>query len=305
MTFRSAEVIRLWYGLRAVLLEYWYAMSRLEFASAAAHTDAARVQAEARHARALESNTCPDHVLDDYFLFVTALDALHLYAAYWDSLMQGLYSQTWSLLQDLQGSLRLIKRFGRRPDIRLWVVLEEQCAAVERLYPYRWYVSAEMIHGPLVCSVCGRSMDAPTCPHIPGDLYRGRLALGVVREIISAPAIALVSNPMDKRCVAVLPDDDEHFHGPGTMRTAVRDGHLAPLRFAGVESEPGRTTPASPEGSRGGVVADLPGHTGRHVAAGTPVKRKEDEHLTLVCSRTPVLDVEDLLRLRRARRSVA
>jgi len=287
-----------------MLLEYWYAMNRLEFAPAAARADAAKVQAEARHARALSSDICQDVVLDDYFLFVTALAALRLYAAYWDSLMQGLYSQTWSLLQDLQDSLRLIKRFGRRPDIRLWAVLEEQCAGLERLYPYRIYQSVEVVHGPLVCSICGREMDDPRCFHIPGDLYRGQLALGVVQKIISAPAIALVSNPMDKRCVIVLPDDDRHFHGPGIVRAAVRNGHLEPLRFARVESESGRTASSSPRGG-GGVVEDLFGHAGHHVIAGAPVKRNEDEQLTLVCSQTPVLDVEDLLRLRRARRSVA
>jgi hypothetical protein len=305
VTFRSAEGIRLWHGLRKVLLEYWHAINRLDFASAVTYVAAARTQAKVRQKRALKRDTCSDQVLDDYFLFVTALDALHVYAAYWDSVMEGMYSQSWSLLQDLQDSLRLIKRFGRRPDIHVWMVLEEQCAGLERLYPNRPYLSAEMIHGPVVCSVCGRRMDDPRCSHIPGNLYRGRLAFGVVQEILSAPALAFVTNPMDKRCGVVLPDDDEHFVGPGVLRRALRDGRLGPLRFAGVETDSDRAGAAGPDGNRSEEVTDRNGRTGSGLRSDSPDEREDAERLTVVCSDTPILAVEDLLRLRRVRRTIA
>jgi len=305
MTFRSAEGIRLWHGLRKVLLEYWHAINRLDFASAATHVAAAGTQAKARHKRALKRDTCSDQVLDDYFLFVTALDALQVYAAYWDSVVEGMYSQSWSLLQDLQDSLRLIKRFGRRPDIRLWMVLEEQCAGLERLYPNRPCLSAEMIHGPVVCSVCGRRMDDPRCPHIPGNLYRGQLAFGVVQEILSVPAVAVVTNPMDKRCGVVLPDDDEHFVGPGILRGALRDGQLGPLRFAGVEADLDRAVAAGSDASCSEEATDLNGRTGSGLRSASPDEREDAVRLTLVCSDTPMLAVEDLLRLGRVRRTIA
>ena len=235
MTFRTREMIRLWRGFRDELVEYWHAVRTLDFSTA--HRCAEVLVAEAEDHRGCLADSCSGEVLNDQFLLETALGVLGQYAAYWDALMQEQYSWSWSSLQDTQDSLRLIKRFGRRPDILIWSAIERQCGGLERLYPYRIFVSSELTHSALECSICGRRMDDPACPHIPGDLYRGELALGIVRDIIDVFALALVRNPMDKRCVIVLPDDSERFKAVAYLRGELKSDKLDPFRLHGVEYE--------------------------------------------------------------------
>jgi len=296
--FRTPEVIRYWHDQRDDLLAYWHAMRALAFAKAFECAEALHDLAEDHRDRLTE--TVSDPVLNDHFLLGMALNALCKYAAYWDALIQKEFSRSWLALQDLQDSLRLIKRFGRRPDILVWSRFEQQCGALEKMYPYRVFVSSEIVHDTLVCSICGREMNDPRCPHIPGDLYRGQLALGIVRNIRDVHALALVSNPIDKRCVIMVPDDSRHFRTAEYLGSLLLNGDLDPFRFSGVKCDRTRIPIAKlKEPARDARCPCGSGLSFRDCCLAKGYI--EQDHLTIGCADTTLIEFDDLLLLRRFR----
>lgn len=78
----------------------------------------------------------------------------------------------------------------------------------EKLYPYTLFFSTEYTIKANECSICGKSTFDLDCPHITGNLYWGECACVGIKEISEMPAIAIVSHPKDKRCVAHISDDE-------------------------------------------------------------------------------------------------
>ena len=76
------------------------------------------------------------------------------------------------------------------------------------MYPYNTFVSSEYVITKSECGICGKPMNSFECPHIKGDLYWGEIAYENILEIEEVNAVALVSNPEDKRCIIELSDDD-------------------------------------------------------------------------------------------------
>ena len=104
---------------------------------------------------------------------------------------------------------------------------------------YLWYTvfaSSEYIISKSHCSICGKSMQIPSCPHIRGHLYYGEIATELIDEIQELQAVCLVSHPEDKRCVIEISDDTRSEEDKFVKLVKFLDLHLPPLQRFSVQS---------------------------------------------------------------------
>lgn len=159
-------------------------------------------------ASAQAGNTdAPDCLFDDLFVFDCYVDFLESYADLWAKIFQEQYSSSWTSLQDAFDSLRLVRKFSSL-DVSLF---EDQLIELEKAYPYNVFMSVGMTVEMFECSICGLDIDSPTCMHRRGELYRGKMAVAIARNITDLDHVSLVEDPEDKRCVITYEDGSPAF----------------------------------------------------------------------------------------------
>lgn len=89
---------------------------------------------------------------------------------------------------------------------------ESQLTELEQLYPYNVFFSVGMVVEGLECSLCGFDIDSDECLHIRGQLYSGRIATAIVKDVARFDHAALVTNPANKRCVVQYEDTGAQFN---------------------------------------------------------------------------------------------
>lgn len=135
----------------------------------------------------------------------------HLFGslAYYFALLQkGNYRQSWDRLQDCLYEIYVVGQFADINHRFELPFLKKLLKQYEKMYPYEIFVSSEFAVTKSECSICGKPMNSLLCPHIRGNLYWGEMARENVLEIKEINSIVLVSNPLDKRCIIELSDDD-------------------------------------------------------------------------------------------------
>lgn len=157
-------------------------------------------------------------------------------SAYFGLLEKREYRSSWSVLQDCLDGIKFTGKFldsGKRKELpELYKLLEDY----ESLYPYTVFSSSEYIISKSHCSICGKSMQVPSCPHIRGHLYYGEIAREVIDEIQEFQAVCLVSHPEDKRCVIEISNDNRSEEEKFAKLAKFLDLHLQPLQRFSIQS---------------------------------------------------------------------
>lgn len=117
------------------------------------------------------------------------------------------YEKSWDVLQTCIDNALLVMRFSEEHEALETPFILAMLRSYERLYPYTYFMSIECT-ARAVCSICRKPLDDPACKHLVGRMYWGEVAYARYEDIRSAPAVAIVTNPKDKRCVLRLADDD-------------------------------------------------------------------------------------------------
>ncbi len=137
------------------------------------------------------------------FLLKVYFNLLISISEFWKLCEKAEYQDAWHHLQDALNNIRSIKSFidneSQLSIDRIYTYLYN----IEKLYPYAYFLSIEMICKKRTCSICKKSVFDPDCTHMAGELYWGEMALEVVGDI-EFIGTSLVENPMDKRCVIVM-----------------------------------------------------------------------------------------------------
>lgn len=154
-----------------------------------------------------EKMTEEEKVLNDFFVISRFVDFLSSYSDLWENLLKGHFSSSWNSLQDSLDLLRLIKKFS---SINI-EFFENQLLELEKLYPYNIFLSIGATAENFECSLCGLDIDSDACPHMRGELYGGKMAYGIAKNLIEANHVAFVSIPKDKRCVVKYEDSGKQF----------------------------------------------------------------------------------------------
>lgn len=147
-----------------------------------------------------------EDVANSMFVVRAYCKMLKNYSSYWQTLIAGRYKDSWIILQDTIDRLIDVTKFT--VDTSEFGINEfnDHLNNLEKLYPYHVFASIEMVIKTKECSICGNSILDLGCTHIPGNLYWGKMAVSICKDIVFQ-AVALVTHPMDKRCVIELSDD--------------------------------------------------------------------------------------------------
>lgn len=135
----------------------------------------------------------------EYFVLFSCL------SQYFNLMNKKKFKQSWDKLQDCLDAIKYIGKFAddRLEIDELYCLLTEY----ESLYPYTLFGSSEYVISKSHCSICGKSMQSLSCPHIRGNIYWGESAVEVIDEIKTLHAISIVKHPEDKRCTLWAADD--------------------------------------------------------------------------------------------------
>lgn len=152
-------------------------------------------------------NYLDEQALNDMYVLNRYIDFLSEYGNLWEKIGIEHFSDSWNSLQNSLDLLRLIKKFSKI-NIQFF---ENQLTELERTYPYNVFFSIGAIVDFFECSICGHNIDSVECPHMQGNLYSGKMAYGIVRNIVQLDHISMVESPQDKRCVVSYDDKGEQF----------------------------------------------------------------------------------------------
>ncbi|HLP46396.1 MAG TPA: hypothetical protein VK469_10630 [Candidatus Kapabacteria bacterium] len=172
--------------------------------------------------------------LNQLFVVSVYLEMLKQYSIYWEQILEDKYSESWCTLQNVLDSLRVVKRFNENHTKFYLKFIEEQMTGFEKLYPYKLFLSSEIIIKDVECSICGKDFNSLECEHLVGELYDGRMAYGIAKGIENIPAVSLVDNPKDKRCVMLLENNAENFHRLYFLSKAIKKHKISPWDIGGV-----------------------------------------------------------------------
>lgn len=170
-----------------------------------------------------------DEVLDDIFVLERYVRMFGEYGFLWHQIAISNFSESWSTLQNIFDLIRLIKRFSTI-DIS---AIEQQLYALETLYPYNIFFSMGAVVERFECSICGRDIDSFKCTHRRGELYRGQMAIAIARNIVQLDHLAMVEQPVDKRCVISYNNDAQQFNVVRYLANLLSTRSLSVLSFAG------------------------------------------------------------------------
>ena len=118
------------------------------------------------------------------------------------------YYDAWCLLEKIEIKIgNLLRNFkGAENAVRYISIIVGQ---LQSLYPYRVFMSTEIVIKECTCSICGKiRMIRHHCGHYPGHVYMGDLCCDVVNKW-ELKGISLVFNPEHKYAVAFLSDGKE------------------------------------------------------------------------------------------------
>ncbi|MCL5280565.1 MAG: SEC-C metal-binding domain-containing protein [Planctomycetes bacterium] len=173
----------------------------------------------------------PDEIPNERFILSTIIAFFEAYNDLWQAIHAGQFSASWERLQDALDCLRSIKKFSN-PPVAEFDFFECQLAEIEKLYPYKFFLSTANIVEYAECSICGQDINKSDCPHIMGELYRGRVAYGKVTSIAAVDHVAVVTHPEDKRLVfPSIEDNDARFRLVKYLSGLLAQARLSPLRF--------------------------------------------------------------------------
>lgn len=174
----------------------WVSINSLEFSEAAIVAEQGMSYGIELRKNGVESNREEmanlGTVLEWYFKLIERT------AGYWICLQDQRYEDSWEFLVDCQDGVFRLEKFVKNGWRFGFSALNKYFLAIEKLYPYKFFFSAEMIVEK-TCSLCGHDPLSPNCSHETGRLYFGDLAINNCR-IITALGAAITENPVDKRC---------------------------------------------------------------------------------------------------------
>jgi hypothetical protein len=174
---------------------------------------------------------CSDTVINELYVLNRFVDLLSTYTNTWENIVKGEFSNSWQSLQGCLDCLREVKKFSKNHSSNAIVFFENQLIELEKLYPYGIFVSVGAIVELFECSICGKDIDSFDCEHMRGDLYRGKMAFGIAKNLVNIDHVAMTMNPKDRRCVVQYDDNGPQFKSMRYLSSLLKDKRLTPLSF--------------------------------------------------------------------------
>ncbi|NQU98134.1 hypothetical protein HQ533_01595 [Candidatus Woesearchaeota archaeon] len=153
---------------------------------------------------AVKQNCDTDEILCNQYVIINCFwGLLRNYCKFWRFLGDNEFQASWNLLQDCFGNIRGIDMASNGKELFDSDNFYKHLLNIEKLYPYKMFISTELIVKKIICSICEKSPYDNDCNHIKGELYAGKFCINIVKdaELIGS---SFVENPSNKRCVILI-----------------------------------------------------------------------------------------------------
>ena len=178
-------------------------------------------------------------VLNDIFLLKQILLFHRSLIAMWEEIYKTRYSSSWNYLQNCLNILRSINKFSlNNKKYEELNFFEKQLLILEKLYPYNIFLSIGIEVALYECNICGKNIDSFECEHSIGELYNGKIAIGIAKENIEVNHISFVKNPKDKRCVVQYDDNAHQFKNLQFLNKLLHSNQLTPISLYDADETP-------------------------------------------------------------------
>lgn len=167
------------------------------------------------------------------FVFKQYVSLFYSLCKYFTMLGEHDFELSWSKLQDCLDIIYWVKKFTKSDNLLDIGEIYSLLNCYESLYPYNVFISSEIIVKKSHCSICKKRESDLICPHIKGNLYWGELAINVIDDL-EFKGFALVTNPLDKRCVVKMIKDKSYNYNEFKLLEnfmALNSSHLNLFRF--------------------------------------------------------------------------
>lgn len=171
-----------------------------------------------------------EEYLNDVYVLNQFVNFISLYSDLWEAVIKGRFSESWDVLQNALDSMRCMKKFSKL-DLSYF---EDQLTEIEKTYPYKIFFSIGATVEMFECSICALDIDSSNCCHRKGELYGGKMAIAIARNISQLEHVAMVSIPEDKRCVIIYDDKGEQFKLIRYLSDLVKRGRFFISDFKGL-----------------------------------------------------------------------
>lgn len=176
-----------------------------------------------------------DEVINEVYVIHRLVDFLSAYSSAWRNICEAKFANSWSGLQSSMDHLRSVKKFTKVNSTGAIGYFEDQLVELEKLYPYNVFFSIGVSVDCFECSICGKDIDSLECEHVKGELYRGKMAHGIAKNVGSVDHVAMVKHPEDKRCVVKYDDDGPQFNVVRYVSDLLKSKQMRPLSFHHLE----------------------------------------------------------------------
>jgi hypothetical protein len=120
----------------------------------------------------------------------------------------------WLALERVETTLSFLEpHFDFEPDQFHLRHMQVHVPRFQSIFPYKLFISPGMIVRRRTCSICGQPfLLRGGCEHVVGEVYLGEMCCRRIEDI-QPLEVSLVTNPVQKYSVALLPDNEYDF-GP-------------------------------------------------------------------------------------------
>ncbi len=230
--FSTEQVITLFHKLRPDAINSINLIDGLRFEQCGAELNKIRAVIDSHNTKWSNER---DEVLNEVYVLNRIVDLLGSYSTTWRNIAEAKFANSWGSLQGTLDHLRSVKKFSNGNCTRIVDFFENQLIELEKLYPYNVFFSMGAKVDWFECSLCGKDIDSLECEHVKGELYRGKLAYGIAKNIGYIDHVGVVKYPADKCCVVQYDDDGSQFQMVRYLSGLLTSRKLKPLSFHHLE----------------------------------------------------------------------
>lgn len=156
-----------------------------------------------------------DSAADLFWYLETFCEASEYFTKAIEAMSVGAFRFSWDLLERSEISLLFLSKNPICAQLEAQMLyLQERVLEFQKLFPYKLFISPEMVIGRHDCEICGDQMPpAGNCPHRTGRVYSGRLCVRTARDV-QFLGVSLVTKPVQKYSVVFSGNDTSVAYEP-------------------------------------------------------------------------------------------
>ena len=143
-----------------------------------------------------------------FLIYEEVLKTQRLFEQAFSQMKAASYYSAWCTLEQCEIKMIFMRRHLPDNDCERYglSLIEQFVKQFQSLYPYRLFMSPEMLHIVKRCSICGKDLSIRNpCGHEPGEIYNGEMCCRIV-EKSKLLGLSLVDKPTQKYSVPFTSD---------------------------------------------------------------------------------------------------